>query len=339
MADATKVFLSDWNIHHRVSSAYHSQSNGRAEVAVKSAKRLLRKNLGPNGSLDTDKLLRAMLQLRNTPDPDCKVSPAEIIFGRPLRDVFSFCNRRKTMFNPYIKSDWREAWKLKELAVRKRYVRWCERYNQRTKDLMPLRVGSRCFVQNQEGARKNKWDRSGIVVDVLPHGKYTIKLDGSGRLTNRNRRFLRLYKPALANFTEPPAYNNRQPAADIDRMRLRCATDVSTTQDAESMENAAVKRSIDGEDELSPEDSTVGDPLAARSIDDENESSPEVLDGRVGDPSATSLPSDTPVDPEEDSVERKPDTVPLALRRLRTYNHPGLNDEETIRSTRLRIKQ
>ena len=38
----------------------------------------------------------------------------------------------------------------------------------------------------------------------MPHGKYTVKLDGSGHLTDRNRRFLRLYKPASANFSDSP---------------------------------------------------------------------------------------------------------------------------------------
>ena len=61
----------------------HPQSNGRAEVAVKSAKRLLRSNTDSSGTLDNDRFLRAMMQLRNTQHPDCNTSPAEIVFGRP----------------------------------------------------------------------------------------------------------------------------------------------------------------------------------------------------------------------------------------------------------------
>ena len=61
VAISTSDFLKKWGIHHRVSSAYFPQSNGRAEVAVKKIKRLLGDNVRPNGSLNNDNLLRALL--------------------------------------------------------------------------------------------------------------------------------------------------------------------------------------------------------------------------------------------------------------------------------------
>ena len=103
IATHTQNFLRAWGIKHRVSSVSFPQSNGRAEVAVKTAKRLLMSNTGPTGNLDNDSFLRAMLQLRNTPDPDCNVSPAQIIFGCPLRDGLSFVNRLEKYSNPHIR--------------------------------------------------------------------------------------------------------------------------------------------------------------------------------------------------------------------------------------------
>ena len=102
-ATNTQEFLRLWSVRHRVSSAGFPQSNGRAEVAVKTAKRLLMSNTGPTGSLDHDRFLRAILQLRNTPDPDCDLSPAQIIFGRPLRDSLKFANRLEKFANPHIR--------------------------------------------------------------------------------------------------------------------------------------------------------------------------------------------------------------------------------------------
>jgi len=53
-AFVTKRFLETWGVQHRVSSCYFPQSNGHAEVAVKSAKRLFMANVSPNGDLNND---------------------------------------------------------------------------------------------------------------------------------------------------------------------------------------------------------------------------------------------------------------------------------------------
>ena len=60
--------------------------NCRAEVGVKTVKRLITANTGPNGELTTDHFQRAILQYRNSPDPETKLSPAMCVFGRPIKD-------------------------------------------------------------------------------------------------------------------------------------------------------------------------------------------------------------------------------------------------------------
>ena len=54
-------FLKIWGIYHRKSSAYYPQSNGRAELGVKSAKKILRDNVGPDGTINNDEFARAIL--------------------------------------------------------------------------------------------------------------------------------------------------------------------------------------------------------------------------------------------------------------------------------------
>ena len=192
-ATATAEFLSTWGVHHRMSSAHNPQSNGRAEVAVKKAKRLLKSCVGPSGSLNNDRFMRGMLQLRNTPDPECKLSPAEILFGRQLRDAFGFINRCNKFSNPEIQLTWREAWAAKEDALRVRFAKTAERLNAHARQLPQLEAGQRVFIQNQDGAHPNKWDRSGMVLENHGNDQYSIKVDGTGRVTKRNRRYLRRY--------------------------------------------------------------------------------------------------------------------------------------------------
>jgi hypothetical protein len=200
---ALREFLRRWGVQHRISSAYNPQSNGRAEVAVKATKRLLRSNVGPTGNLDNDRFLRALLQQRNTPDPDCDISPAQIIFGRPLRDSMSFVNRLDKYSNPHIRPTWREAWAMKESSLRTRYARSQETLNTHARPAPALHVGDRCFVQNGAGNHPRRWDRTGTVTEALNHDKYSIKIDGSGRVTTRNRKFIRPFVPVSTDITMP----------------------------------------------------------------------------------------------------------------------------------------
>ena len=145
-----------------------------------------------------------MLQLRNTPDADCKLSPAQILFGHPLRDAFGFVNRCPKFENPEIQSIWRKSWACKEDALRARFAKSVEKSNENAHTLSNLEIGERVFLQNQSGKHPNKWDRSGVVIESLGHDQYNVKVDGTGRVTPRNRRFLRRYTldenpPALFN--------------------------------------------------------------------------------------------------------------------------------------------
>ena len=192
IADDTQDFFLRWGIKHRDSAAYHPQSNGRAELAVKATKRLLENNIGEDGKLDTDKFLRAILTKRNTPDPITKMSPAQIIFGRNLRDALPRINKQINIFNnTNLNTAWTDAWRQKEEALRTRYQGCQQRLAEHSRDLPPLSPGNRVAVQNQTGRRANKWEKTGTVVEVRDHNKYIIKVDGSGRLSLRNRRFLR----------------------------------------------------------------------------------------------------------------------------------------------------
>ena len=55
-------FLQTWCVRHRLSSVAYPQSNSRTELTVKTRKRIVNGNTGSQGSLDNDKVARAILQ-------------------------------------------------------------------------------------------------------------------------------------------------------------------------------------------------------------------------------------------------------------------------------------
>ena len=190
VASVTQKFLSQWGVHHRLASAYHPHSNQRAELGTKIAKRLIRENTDQSGSLDNDSFARSMLNYRNTPCRDTKLSPAEIIYGRPIKDHLP---RLPVHYRP--RKEWTLTRERRELALAQRYARQEKLLNEHTKVLPSLNNGDCVSIQNQSGPRAKKWDRTGMIVETLPHQQYRVRVHGSGRITLRNRQFLRRITP------------------------------------------------------------------------------------------------------------------------------------------------
>ena len=131
------------------------------------------------------------------------MSPAMIVFGRAVRDFIPILPGR---YNPH--TAWRDNANLRELALRKRHTRAEERLSEHTRVLPPLCVGDHVRIQNQTGNNPRKWERTGIVIEVRQHDQYVVKVDGSGRVTLRNRRFLRkfhLYEPSCHSPVSTPS--------------------------------------------------------------------------------------------------------------------------------------
>ena len=149
-----RKFLQTWGVEKRLSSAYYPCSNGRAEVAVKSAKRILLGNVNPvTGNLDTDAASRAIMLHRNTPTQDTGITPSVMLFGRPLRDHLPVLNRT-------LRTEWRAMADARELALAKRVIK---PGTTTPKELAPLNMGDSVQIQNQSGHDPNKWFNTGVV--------------------------------------------------------------------------------------------------------------------------------------------------------------------------------
>ena len=218
----------------------------------------------------------------------CNLSPAEIIFGRPIRDSLSFVNRLEKYSNPHIRPTWREAWAAKENALRTRFTKTSEALNEHAQPLMPLKEGDKVFIQNQTGNNPTKWHRTGTVIEVAGHDQYIIKVDGSGRLTKRNRRFLRIFKPA-SMIVEPAPTNTR--------------TDMAGPSENKQKHEANTR------------------PATPIGIEERNEETCDVPDSNNHEE-----PSQTPSIPRTSQEFVKEQTVPAMLKRLLPFNSAGLSE-------------
>ena len=75
-------FADEWDFTYTPSSPGHSQSNGQAESAVKSAKRMLKKTNASKGDL-----YLALLDIRNVPSQESGLSLAQKMMSRRTRTL------------------------------------------------------------------------------------------------------------------------------------------------------------------------------------------------------------------------------------------------------------
>lgn len=221
VASETEAFFQQWGIRHRLSSSYHPRSNGRAEVAVKSMKRLLQSATNPENALNEDSVIFGLLQYRNTPDISSGTSPAQILFGRPLKDRIPIPPGTTIFENKNTAPIWQEMWKAREEALRVRFGKQMEAHQTHSRNLPALKKNDKVQIQNQQGRHANKWDRTGSVIETLPYDQYLVRVDGSGRITRRNRKALRRILAFEPEHALPPIQAHEKTSTDENHMGIK----------------------------------------------------------------------------------------------------------------------
>ena len=191
-----KDFARQWGFRHTTSSPQYPQSNGKAEATVKSMKKLLRA-AWTGRAINQNHLARALLQYRNTPSRKDGLSPAQKLFGRPIQDTLPAHRRAfAAEWQTRAEESERQALATKDATEKS--------YNQHTRPLPDITIGSHVAIQNQD---TKHWDRYGIVVDISRYRRYFVKT-GNGRILVRNRRFIRrrvpMSLPASLNHADDP---------------------------------------------------------------------------------------------------------------------------------------
>ena len=186
---AVKTFLSKWGeggrVKHSSSSAEYTQSNGRAELAVKTVKHIIIDNIiSSDGSLDNDSAAAAIMQYGNSPLPHLNLNPAQLMLHRTL------CDQLPTNLKYYeLHQEWIISADEHEKALAKRNEEILTRYNKTAKTLPELSIGTQVLIHQPKKRSTPQWIKTAEIISKLPNRQYKVKCHATGRVTLRNRRF------------------------------------------------------------------------------------------------------------------------------------------------------
>lgn len=156
-----KQFASKYGFKHVTSSPYHQQGNGKAESAVKTAKRIIVK-----ADIDNEDMWWCLLHWRNTPNK-IGSSPVQRLMSKKTRCGLPAIAKS---FTPEIVSDVPD--KIEANKKRAKYY-----YDQSTKTLPDLEVGQGVQVQLRPDTKKT-WSK-GFVKDKLSSRSYVVDVEGT----------------------------------------------------------------------------------------------------------------------------------------------------------------
>ena len=164
-----KKFADSWSFRHTTSSPGYPQSNGKAEQAVQTVKRIFRKckETGQSEYL-------ALLEWRNTPSEGMTYSPAERLLGRQCKTMMPATTKS---LEPRFTSD-----KDKE-ELMKRKEKQKHHYDRRAKTLPQLVAGDSVQLRLPGQA---EWTKAVVDEPVAPRS-FLVTSTENGRTYRRNR--------------------------------------------------------------------------------------------------------------------------------------------------------
>ena len=174
-SDEFHRFACEWEFDHVTSSPGHAQSNGLAESAVKTVKRLIRK-----AHEDGRDPWLALLDHRNTSTECMRSSPAQRLMSRRTRMLLP---ARETLLKPQLAESVQEE----RNKIKRKQAFY---YNRNAKDLPPLERG--------DSAIKASKECQGTMEEATVQEKVNVRsysiLTEDGSILRHNRRHLKATK-------------------------------------------------------------------------------------------------------------------------------------------------
>lgn len=186
-----KRFSEKYDFQHITSSPRYPQSNGKVECAIKTAKRIMTKATEDN----SDPFL-ALLEFRNTPSEQLKLSPTQILFGRRTRTLLPTADVLLKTHNSDAAS----------VSLKRAKEKQAFYYDRGSKPRMPFHLGQTVRFKFDDSS---DW-RKGRIYNILPNRSYEIQTE-DGSIRRRTSKHVR-------STSEPPIIitdDDEDPATDF----------------------------------------------------------------------------------------------------------------------------
>ena len=206
------TFAKEWDFTHVTSSPYHSQSNGKAESAVKIAKSLLKKARQEGTDIHL-----AILNWRNTPTKNSGYSPSQKLHSRRTRTTIPTTNE---LLQPEVAKSVAD-----EIRIRRQHTKlW---YDRTAKALPELVTGQGVRMQPLDPG--GQWRRATVIKKVGERSYLTQTEEG--QIYRRNQKYLRVTNEEPTTVSEHTTDDSvRPPNRSVETAANQNATSSGETQ-------------------------------------------------------------------------------------------------------------